>query len=69
LKYGKGGKIELNLLANSKYSSINLWDRKHSLMRNYEIIATLGPASDAEAVWISMLTAGAPLVSQYTHND
>ncbi len=28
-------------------------------MRNYEIIATLGPASDVEAVWISMLVAGA----------
>jgi pyruvate kinase len=28
-------------------------------MRNYEIIATLGPASEAEAVWSSMLAAGA----------
>jgi hypothetical protein len=27
-------------------------------MRNYEIIATLGPASDVEAVWSSMLAAG-----------
>ena len=27
-------------------------------MRNYEIIATLGPASDVEAVWTSMLAAG-----------
>jgi pyruvate kinase len=27
-------------------------------MRNYEIIATLGPASDGEAVWTSMLAAG-----------
>jgi pyruvate kinase len=28
-------------------------------MRNYEIIATLGPASNVEAVWMSMLAAGA----------
>src|ERR671923_2731783 len=28
-------------------------------MRIYEIIATLGPASDVEAVWRSMLIAGA----------
>ncbi len=28
-------------------------------MRNYEIIATLGPASEAEAMWKSMLAAGA----------
>ena len=28
-------------------------------MKNYEIIATLGPASDVEAVWESMLLAGA----------
>ncbi len=27
-------------------------------MKNYEIIATLGPASDVEAVWMSMLAAG-----------
>ncbi|MGE5377712.1 MAG: pyruvate kinase [Bacteroidota bacterium] len=32
---------------------------KHLLMKNYEIIATLGPASDVEAVWMSMLAAGA----------
>src|SRR5512141_3018337 len=28
-------------------------------MRHYEIIATLGPASAGEAVWMSMLAAGA----------
>jgi pyruvate kinase len=28
-------------------------------MKNYEIIATLGPASDTEAMWMSMLAAGA----------
>ncbi len=28
-------------------------------MRNYEIISTLGPASDVEAMWKSMLLAGA----------
>jgi hypothetical protein len=27
-------------------------------MRNYEIITTLGPASDVEAVWFSMQAAG-----------
>jgi pyruvate kinase len=32
---------------------------KYLLMRTYEIIATLGPASDADAVWQAMLEAGA----------
>ena len=28
-------------------------------MKNYKIIATLGPASDNDAVWMEMLSAGA----------